>query len=404
MSVDESDPGSAPHRPREAPAPIATRAAPPRPRRLSRRAITLFAGGSAVALAVVLGIGLTKSHHAAPQETVAVDHRQQTDLLATAPKDYAALAEQKAAALGPPPITTPSTGRAEGSSATASSAPPANGAHATPNTEAAAALQRQRQQRESARSSKLFAASGPPAEPMASPPPLSPSAVDAAAGPASADPQDRKAAFVATGARTPTVNSGRLQPPAGHYVVLAGSTIAAALITGLSSDLPGEVVAQVTEDVFDSTTGYTLLIPQGTRLLGTYDAHVTYGQSRALVVWTRLILPDGRSLDLDRLIGTDAAGQSGFADRVNHHLGKLFEAGLISTLFGVGSSVATGGGNNNDIAFAIRDSAGQSVQRAGDKLVEHQLDVQPTITIRPGARVRVLVSRDLDLTPVARRH
>ena len=142
-----------------------------------------------------------------------------------------------------------------------------------------------------------------------------------------------------------------------------------------------------------------MLVPQGTRLLGSYDAHVTYGQSRALVVWTRLILPDGRSLDLDRLIGTDAAGQSGFADRVDHHLGKLLEAGLISTLFGVGSNVATGGGNNNDIAFAIRDSAGQSVQRAGDKLVEHQLDVQPTITVRPGARVRVLVSRDLVLTP-----
>ncbi len=399
MSADDHEPGAVPHRSREAPAPIATRAAPPRPRRLSRRAITLFAGGSAVALAVVLGIGLTKSQHAAPQETVAVDHRQPTDLLATAPKDYAALAEQKATALGPPPVTALSTAQPAGSSPAVSSAVPATRALLTTNTEAAAAVQRQRQQRDSARSSKLFAASGQAAEPMASSPPLSPSAPDAPAGPASADPQDRKAAFVATGARTPTVNSGRLQPSAGHYVVLAGSTIAAALVTGLSSDLPGEVVAQVTEDVFDSTTGRTVLLPQGTRLLGSYDAHVTYGQSRALVVWTRLILPDGRSLDLDRLIGTDAAGQSGFADRVNHHLSKLLEAGLISTLFGVGSNAATGGGNNNDIAFAIRDSAGQSVQRAGDKLGEHQLDVQPTITIRPGARVRVLVSRDLVLMP-----
>ena len=101
-----------------------------------------------------------------------------------------------------------------------------------------------------------------------------------------------------------------------------------------------------------------------------------------------------------RLIGTDAAGQSGFADRVSHHTGKLIEAGLLSSLFGVGTNLATsGGGSNNDIAFAIRDSAGQSVERAGDKLVGHQLDVQPTITIRPGARVRVLVSRDLVLEP-----
>ena len=405
MSGDEEAPGPAPQSPREVPAPIATRAAPPRPRRLSRRAITLFAGGSAVALAIVLGIGFTKSHRAAPQETVAVDHRQPTDLLATAPKDYAALAEQKAAALGPPPVIPLSTGQATGSSAAASSALPTNGAAAPPNPEAAAALQRQRQQRDSARLSKLFAASGETtrlasaAEPPTPLPTPSPSSLDVPGGPAAADPQDRKAAFVVTGGHTPTVNSGRLRPSAGHYVVLAGSTIAAALVTGLSSDLPGEVVAQVTEDVFDSTTGRTVLVPQGTRLLGSYDAHVTYGQSRALVVWTRLILPDGRSLDLDRLIGTDAAGQSGFADRVDHHLGKLLEAGLISTLFGVGSNVATGGGNNNDIAFAIRDSAGQSVQRAGDKLVEHQLDVQPTITVRPGARVRVLVSRDLVLTP-----
>ncbi len=151
-----------------------------------------------------------------------------------------------------------------------------------------------------------------------------------------------------------------------------------------------------------SVTGRTKLIPQGSRLIGSYDAHVTFGQSRALVVWTRLILPDGRSLDLDRLIGTDGAGQSGFADRVDHHTGKLLEAGLLSTLFGLGSNLATSGsGNNNDIAFAIRDSAGQSVERTGDKLVEHQLDIQPTITIRPGARVRVLVSRDLVLQPWA---
>lgn len=148
--------------------------------------------------------------------------------------------------------------------------------------------------------------------------------------------------------------------------------------------MPGEVVAQVTEEVFDSTTGRIKLIPQGTRLIGSYDAHVTYGQSRALVVWTRLILPNGRSLDLDRLIGTDAAGQSGLADRVDHHTGTLLKAGLLSTLFGVGANVATGGGgNNNDIAFAIRDSAGQSVERAGEKLVGRELDVQPTITIRP---------------------
>ena len=392
-----------PVRPVERAAPIATRAPAPRPRRLSRRIITLFAGGSAISLAAALVFALSSGgHHVAPQETVAVDHRQSSDLLATAPKDYGAVAQQKAAALGPPSSPEQPSGPRTDISATPSTAVPADSAS---SNEHAATLQRQRQQRDSALASKLFASSGETArstqvaEAQSTTATSSSSVPDALASSAGGDAQDRKMAFVTGGARTPTVNAGRLTAPAGRNVLIAGSTIAAALITGLSSDLPGEVVAQVTEDVFDSATGRTTLIPQGTRLIGSYDAHVGYGQSRALVVWTRLILPDGRSLDLDRLIGTDAAGQSGFADRVNHHTGKLIETGLLSTLFGVGSSVATGSGNNNDIAFAIRDSAGQSVERAGDKLVEHQLDVQPTITIRSGARVRVLVSRDLVLEP-----
>ena len=403
IAEDEFDVAEGPIRPVQRGAPIATRAPAPRPRRLSRRAITLFAGGSAIGLAAALVFALsTNDRRAAPQETVAVDHRQSSDLLAKAPKDYGAAARSKAAALGPPSSLARPSDPATDASATPPTGTTADGAS---NNDRMATLQRQRQQRDSARASKLFTSSGETGrsaqetETQSATAPSPSSALDAAASTASADAQDRKMAFVASGARTPAVNSGRLTAPAGQNVLIAGSTIAAALITGLSSDLPGDVAAQVTEDVFDSATGRSRLIPQGTRLIGSYDAHVGYGQSRALVVWTRLILPDGRSLDLDRLIGTDAAGQSGFADRVNHHTGKLIGAGLLSTLFGVGSSVATGGGNNNDIAFAIRDSAGQSVQRAGDKLVEHQLDVQPTITIRPGARVRVLVSRDLVLEP-----
>ncbi len=374
--------------------PIATRAPAPRPRRLSRRALATFAGVSAIAIAAALDYALSSGHHIAPaQETVSIDHGKDSDVLANAPTDYAAAAMAKvanAAAPGvgmaavPPNVTPPPTTGATGS-------------------EVSADAQHLRQQRDSARSSKLFAGymttahgeqvEAAPAQPISTPPLASPVAKPTA----STDTQDRKTAFVAGTGAQPTVNSGRLTAPAGCYVISAGSAIAAALITGLSSDLPGEVVAQVTEDVFDSTTGQTKLIPQGSRLIGSYDAHVTFGQSRALVVWTRIILPDGRSLDLDRMIGTDASGQSGFADRVDHHMGKLLEAGLLSTLFGVGSNIATSGGNNDDIAFAIRDSAGQSIERAGDRLVEHQLDVQPTITVRPGARVRVLVGRDLVL-------
>ena len=384
---------------RDAPPPITTRAPAPRPRRLSRRAIILFAGGSALGLAAALGFALTSTgHRTAQQETVAVDHRQSTDLLATAPKDYGSITAGKVAALGPPPAATAQT---SGPGTDVRTAPASDSTGTRPaDNEQAAARQRQRQQRDSARSSKLFAASkesGRSAQAADTPASVSRSDPQATS---LNDAQDRKAAFVSSGIRTPTVNSGQLTAPAGRNVVIAGSTIAAALITGLSSDLPGEVVAQVTEDVLDSMTGRIKLIPQGARLIGSYDAHVTYGQSRALVVWTRLILPDGRSLELDRLIGTDAAGQSGFADRVDHHTVTLLKAGLLSTLFGVGANVATGGGgSNNDIAYAIRDSAGQSVERAGDKLVGRELDVQPTITVRAGARVRVLVNRDLVFAP-----
>jgi type IV secretion system protein VirB10 len=378
--------------------PIATRAPAPTPRRLSRKALVTLTGVSALGVAAALGYSLTTSHRTqTPPESVSVERRN-SDALADAPKDYGDLARTASAGIAAPspatqPVTTPPLSG------------PASGSLGAANNEATADLQRRRQQRDSARASKLFAGTGGgarSASASAEPPPSAPGQppTGESAQAANGDAQDRNAAFVAGGTREPTVNSGRLTPPAGRYVVSAGSTIAAALITGLSSDLPGQVVAQVTEEVFDTVTGRTRLIPQGTRLIGVYDARVSYGQSRALVVWTRLIFPDGHSLDLDRMVGTDAAGQSGLTDRVNNHSGKLLMAGLLSTLFGVGANAATtGGGDNADIAFAIRESAGRSVESAGDKIVSRQLDVQPTITIRPGARVRVLVSRDLVLPP-----
>lgn len=379
---------SQPSEPPQGRPPLLTRAEPPRPRRLSRKAIAILSGTAAFTVAGALAWSLSEGRHAqTPQETVSVDRRQ-TDLLSSAPRDYADLAQRSAEGLGPPPAVSPqpvSTDPVEGANAT------------TAPSQADAAEER----RESARGSRLFSDAGAraaPSQPPSANPAAQPPAVTAAPAPAQAPPLDRRTAFVTSGTAEPPTNSGRLTGLAGRYVVTAGSTIAAALVTGLSSDLPGQVVAQVSEDVFDSVTGRTRLIPQGTRLLGVYDANVSAGQSRALVVWTRMILPDGRSIDLDRLIGTDAAGQSGFADRVNNHWGAILRAGVLSTLLGVGTQ-ASGFGDNDAIADAIRDSAGQTVGRAGDRIVERQLGVQPTITIRPGARVRVLVGRDLVLAP-----
>ncbi|MGH3262664.1 MAG: TrbI/VirB10 family protein, partial [Trebonia sp.] len=117
--------------------------------------------------------------------------------------------------------------------------------------------------------------------------------------------------------------------------------IAAALITGIRSDLPGEVTAQVTEDVYDSPTGKALLIPQGARLVGQYDAQVTFGQSRVLLVWARLIMPNGRSVVLERQPAADAEGYAGLEDEVDNHWGMLSKAAILSTLLSVGSEAGT---------------------------------------------------------------
>jgi type IV secretion system protein VirB10 len=369
-------------------APISTRARPPRPKRLSRKAIVALTGTAAGLVAAALVYSLSEDHRRAePPQRVSVE-ASETDLLASAPRDYADLAEKAAGDIGPPPSAE------EAPAAQLPGEQPTGG-----NAPRSAAEERKRQQAESARSSRLFASAGErgvsqPAKLEIQRPADGGPVTDGKQGPAG-----RHAAFVA-GAAEPTTNSGRLEEPPGRYVLSAGSTIAAALMTGLNSDLPGQVVAQVTEDVFDSATGRTRIIPQGSRLIGSYDDKVGYGETRALLVWSRLVLPDGRSLQLDRLAGTDGAGRSGLTDRVDNHWGSMLKAGAVSTLLGVGAAI-TELGENGEIANAIRDSAGQTIGRAGDRIVEKQLGVQPTIVVRPGARVRVLVSRDLVLEPWA---
>jgi type IV secretory pathway VirB10-like protein len=193
------------------------------------------------------------------------------------------------------------------------------------------------------------------------------------------------------------VNSGGLVAPVSPNSLLAGSVIAASLITGLNSDLPGMVTAQVTQNVFDTVTGNILLVPQGARLIGKYDSVVAFGQRRALVIWQRLILPDGGSLRLDNMPATDAGGYAGVADKVDFHTWTLLKGVAIATLLGVGSEVTISG--ENDLVQAIRQSAQTNTARAGDQITQRNLDIQPTITIRPGAPVRVLVTRDLVLEP-----
>ena len=195
-------------------------------------------------------------------------------------------------------------------------------------------------------------------------------AAAAAATAASSDltSQDHKLAFLNGNVDRRTVSPDRVEAPASPYVLQAGAVIPAALITGLRSDLPGQITAQVTEDVYDSPTGKILLIPQGARLIGQYDAQVAFGQSRALLVWNRLIMPNGRSIVLERQPGADPEGYAGLEDEVDNHWGMLFKAAILSTLLSVGSEA---GANNNDSALvqALRQGSSQGFNQVGQQVV-----------------------------------
>ncbi len=210
--------------------------------------------------------------------------------------------------------------------------------------------------------------------------------------------QARKLAFVGAKADKETTNPHDLAAAPSAYAVLAGSIIPASLITGLNSDLPGATIAQVTENVYDTVNGAHLLIPQGTRLFGKYDSVIAHGQKRALVVWTRLILPNGNSVVIENLPATDVAGYAGLEDEVDLHTWQLLKGIGLATLLGVGTQLSLGN-SEGDLVKALRESIQQTTNRAGQRLVERELDVQPTITVRPGWLLRVIVSKDLVLKP-----
>ena len=223
-------------------------------------------------------------------------------------------------------------------------------------------------------------------------------------GPAGTVPlnhQRDKEAFLTEAAAIEPYLAKPLLKPVSAFELKAGSIIPGALVTAINTDLPGQVIGQVTENVFDTVTGKYLLIPQGSRLLGKYQSLVTNGQNRALVVWQRLIFPNGNSIVLDGMPGTDEAGMSGLQDQVDYHLDKLAEAAALTTAIAYGGNLArnpqTGNGyNSGDV---IGDTVAQQANRVGEKIIDRQLDVQPTITIRTGWPLRVLVNKDMILEP-----
>ena len=214
--------------------------------------------------------------------------------------------------------------------------------------------------------------------------------------------QESKTAFVNDQSGQKERVSSMMTPPISPYEVKAGTIIPASLITGINSDLPGNVIAQVRENVFDTVSGNHLLIPQGSRLIGKYDSKVSYGQSRALVVWTRLIRPDGGSIRLENMPGTDLAGYAGYKDKVDNHFDRLIGGVVLSSVLSVGATMSGGdydGTNDMSMDEVFAANAGDEINRAGNKITQKNLDIQPTIKIRPGFSVNVLVNKDMVIPP-----
>ncbi len=370
--------------------PFRLRSEGPRVTRLSR---TVLIGGTALGLILVCGAVLwalqgDRLRGVTPQELYTTDRPRMADGLAALPRDYTG-APRDVPVLGPPlpgdlgrPIVA-----AQGQPAPSS-----------PDAE----QQRRAQETEAARVSRLFAPGNRQTQPAAGNIPSSqpsPSAMPSSADEASVqNGQDRKLAFMNAPVDRKTTSPDRLARPASPFVLQAGAVIPAALITGLRSDLPGQITAQVTENVYDTPTGGALLIPQGARLIGVYDSQVSFGQSRLLLVWTRLLLPNGYSIVLERQPGADVSGQAGLEDGVDHHWGSLFKAALLSTILAVGTELGSDQ-NDNDIVRALRRGTGDTLNQAGQQVVRRNLNIQPTLTIRPGYPVRVIVTRDLVLQP-----
>ncbi|MFG1193115.1 TrbI/VirB10 family protein [Xanthobacter flavus] len=376
---------------------------PPRVTRLSRKVLAglgLVAGlGIGGALIYALQAG---KDHGPGQELYATDVKATPDGLAGLPKDYTGIPK-----LGPPlpgdlgrPILNAQT----------TAQPPIPTMGGIPNSALSPEEQRQQQETEAARTGRLFAQTNTrPASPVG-PQQVDAASVTAAApvpdlaslgfAPPAATPtaQERQLAFLNQTVDRRTVSPDRVMAPASANILQAGAVIPAALITGIRSDLPGQITAQVTENIHDSPTGRILLIPQGTRIIGQYDNGVGFGQRRILLVWNRLIFPNGRSIVLERQPGADAEGYAGLEDGVDYHWGELFKAAVLSTILSVGASAGTSG-SDSDLASALREGASDSISQTGRQIVQRQLNIAPTLTIRPGYPVRVIVTRDLVLEP-----
>ena len=386
---------SAPEHEKELAEELRLRPERPQVTRLSRRVLIALSG---VSVAAIFGLTLfalqQRGRSGVAPELYNTEAKATADGLAGLPRDYSALPKD-IPKLGPP--LPGDLGR-----------PILASRGELPPTGVDPEEQRLGQEREAARTSKLFASTNvierAATALTSAATTVSSAAPSLAAEAAPLDPgslqnmQDRKLAFVNAAADRRTVSPDRLAAPASRYVLQAGAVIPAALVTGIRSDLPGQITAQVTENIYDSPTGRFLLVPQGAKLIGVYDSQIAFGQSRVLLVWNRIIFPNGNSIVLERQPGADAAGFSGLEDGVDYHWMRLAGAGALSTILGVGTQLGTTG-NDSQLIQTLRQGGANSVNQTGQQIVGRNLNLQPTLTMRPGFPVRVVITRDLVLAP-----
>lgn len=360
------------------------RADPPRVMRLSRKVL------AGLGLVASLGIGAaliyalqSRDPGGGGEELYSTVNRPTADGLTGLPRDYAGpvLGPPLPGDLGRPILDAQARGQPVATPAIPAQTIDQDG-------------QRRRAEEEAARTSRVFFQTEARTAAMPQQPAFSPG-LPGLAGPTSA--QERQTAFLNASVDRRTVAPDRVAAPASPYVLQAGAVIPAALITGIRSDLPGQITAQVTEHIYDSPTGRILLVPQGTRIIGRYSNDVGFGQRRILLVWNRLIFPTGRSIVLERQPGADAQGYAGLEDGVDYHWWDLARAAGLATLLAFGTELATD--DQDRLLRAIRNGAQDTINDAGQEIVRRQLQVAPTLTIRPGVPIRVIVTRDLVLEP-----
>lgn len=363
--------------------------------RLSPKSLGILSGAASLAIGGALLYALQPAGPKVAENLLDSDSPSKSERVTGAPADYGKIAGKRDSLpgdLGHPLSSGPANGETVPASPIGPSVP------SDPRVAAAEqAHLRLLEEGNAARASQVFLSGiARPSSPSLRDDETTPIAVPPA--PAGGGASDKRHDFLSRVRERPPESAARLSAPSSSHIVQAGSVIPAALITGIRSDLPGQVTAQVTQNVYDSVTGRNLLIPQGARLIGEYDSEIAAGQGRVLLAWDRLILPGGHSIALDRLPGADASGMAGLADRTDYHRGHMLKAALISTLLGV--SAELGASDEDRLVQAARGGAQDSINETGRQVVERQLRVPPTITIRPGFMLRVIVTRDLILEPV----